>query len=255
MRLFATVVLCALSTLWIPSCNKSDEAKLMPVTTDSDQALEYYREGMVAFDQVKFSEAMDQLKMAVELDPDFFMAYFWMYLMSGKGAKKIADAAMQSDAPLNAGEKHIKTAFKYLVSGQYEKVVENLKAAIQLYPEDPDVHKILYIIQFQIMWDLEGAVETLENAIGAIPDYPLAYNQLGYALMELDEFKKAEEAFDTYIRLAPDVANPYDSKGDFYMNTGQYEAAYESYMKAFETDSTFTVSEKKARKARELMEN
>jgi len=131
--------------------------------------------------------------------------------------------------------------------------VEYVKKAIELYPEDPNVYKILYILQLQIMWDVEGAIETLHKAIEVRPDYPLAYNQLGYALMELEEYKRAEEAFDTYIKLAPDIANPYDSKGDFYMNTGQHEKAYESYMKAYEIDSGFTMSEKKARKAKDLM--
>jgi tetratricopeptide (TPR) repeat protein len=254
MRFFAKGVYCVASFLIIASCNQAGEAELMPVTTDSDLALEYYQTAMVAFDQVKLEAAKYNFEMAVKEDPDFFMAYFWMYLISGKSSKKIAEEALQSDAPLNEGEKYIKTAFKYLVNGQNEKVVEYLKKAIELYPKDPNVHKILYILQFQIMWDLEGAIESLHNAIEACPDYPLAYNQLGYALMENEEYDKAEKAFNTYIKLAPDIANPYDSKGDFYMNTGQYEKAYESYMKAYETDSSFTMSEKKARKARDLME-
>ena len=38
------------------------------------------------------------------------------------------------------------------------------------------------------------------------------------------------------------------------MTTKQYEKAYDSYMKAFEIDSAFIVSEKKAKKAKQLME-
>ena len=81
-----------------------------------------------------------------------------------------------------------------------------------------------------------------------------AYNQLGYVLMELEEYDRAEKAIDTYIRLSPNIANPYDSKGDYYMNTGQLEKAFESYMKAFEIDSGFRISAKKAKKARYLIE-
>jgi len=72
--------------------------------------------------------------------------------------------------------------------------------------------------------------------------------------MELKEFDKAEEAFDQYVKMSPGLANPYDSKGDFYMATAQYEKAYESYTKAFSIDSSFTVSEKKAMKAKSLLE-
>jgi tetratricopeptide (TPR) repeat protein len=225
----------------------------MPVTTNSALALELYETGLLAFDQIKFELAYQNLEMAVKEDPDFFMAYFWMYFMSGKNPKRIADLALQSGSQLNEGEKLIKTAFKYLLDGQDDKMVENLRKAIDLYPSDPQIHKILYILQFMYLKDTEGAVESINRAIEAVPDYALAYNQLGYALMELKEYDKAEKAFDTYIRMEPSIANPYDSKGDYYMNTGQYQKAYESYMKAYEIDSDFTISEKKALKAKQMM--
>jgi tetratricopeptide (TPR) repeat protein len=72
--------------------------------------------------------------------------------------------------------------------------------------------------------------------------------------MDVGQYEDAEAALDNYIRLAPDQANPYDSKGDYFMATEQYEKAYESYMKAFEIDSAaFPISQKKAKKARMLM--
>ena len=254
MRFFAAGIVCLVSSLYISSCNQIGESELMPITTDSELALEYFQTGMIAFDRVKLVEAKYHFENAIREDPDFFMAYFWMYFISSKSAKKIAVQALQSDASLSEGEKYIKTAFKYLMGGQNRKVVEYVEKAIDLYPKDPHVYKILYYIQLQIMWDVEGAIETLYQAIEASPDYAVPYNQLGYALMETENFKKAEEAFDTYIKLAPDIANPYDSKGDFFMSTEQYEKAYESYMKAYEIDSSFTVSLKKAMKAKELME-
>ena len=226
----------------------------MPVTTDSELALELYESGMMAFDQIKLSLAWHNLDLAVKEDPDFFMASFWMYFMSSKNSKKVAEKALQANASFNDGEKHIRSAFKYLLDGQDEKVVEQLQMVIDLYPADPHVHKILYILQFQFMKDYEGAIKSIKRAIASTDEYPLAYNQLGYALMELEEYDEAEKAFDQYIKSAPHLANPYDSKGDFYMTTKQYEKAYDSYIKAFEIDSGFTVSEKKAKKAKQLQE-
>ena len=226
----------------------------MPVTSGSELAQAYFKTGMLAFDQVKLAKSMTSFEMAVSEDPDFFMAYFWMYFISGKSSKKIADRALQSETELCEGEVYIRTAFKYLLDGQNEKVVENLQKVIDLYPGDPDVHKILYILQFQYFKDIDGALESIYRAIDIIPDYPLAYNQLGYAMMDLEDFNKAEEAFNNYIRLAPAIANPYDSKGDYYMTTEQYPEAYESYIRAFEIDSGFKVSAKKAQKAKQMMD-
>jgi len=253
MRLRTLTPVLFISILLSNACVENESAKLMPVTTDSELALEFYETGMIAFDHLKMSLAWHNFEMAVSEDSDFFLPYFWMYIISGRSSKKVAEQALQTNATLNEAEKQIKTAFKYLIDGQDEKVVEHLQNAIDQYPSDPNVYKILYIIQFQFLKDMEGTIETIQRAIKAQPDFALAYNQLGYAFMDLEDFDKAEEALNTYIKLAPTLANPYDSKGDFYMHTEQFEKAYESYMKAFEIDSGFTVSKKKAIKAKQLM--
>jgi len=248
-----TLVLVVSSLLMTIACNEEEPVALMPVTTNSELALELYESGMIAFDQLKAKLAWNNLESAVSEDPDFFMAYFWMYLMTSEGSKKVAEKALQANADLNDGEQQIKTAFKYLLEGQDEKVLEHLKMAVDLFPSDPYVHKILYTLQFFYMKDYDGAIQSITRAIDEIPGYAWAYNLLGYAYMELEDYEKAEKALDQYIKYAPDQANPYDSKGDYYMNTKQYGKAFDSYMKAFELDSSFTVSEKKAKKAKQLL--
>ena len=253
MRLRILTPVFIISILLSNACVENESANLMPITTDSELALEFYETGMVAFDQLKWGLALHNFELAVKEDPDLFMAYFWMYIISSKGSKRVAEKALQTNATLNEAEKEIKTAFKYLLDGQNEKVLEHLQMAVDLYPADPEIHKSLYIPQFLLLKDAEGTIKAINRAIEKQPDYALAYNYLGYALMDLEEYDQAEVAIDKYIKLAPDIANPYDSKGDFYMNTEQYDKAYESYMKAFEIDSGFMVSEKKAIKAKQLL--
>jgi tetratricopeptide (TPR) repeat protein len=253
MRLRILTPVLVFSILLISGCTEEKPAKVMPVTTDSELALKLYETGMVAFDQFQKSLSLHSIYTAVELDPDFFMAHFWMFYLSSKESKKAAEKAFQSEAQLNPAEEEVRLALKYLLDGQEEKVLVHLQNLVDMYPSDPQTHKILYLLQQMYFHDYEGAIISLERAIRECPDFPLAYNQLGYAYMELEDYENAEEALDNYIRLAPDQANPYDSKGDFFMATKQYDEAYESYMKAFEIDSsTFEVSKKKANKARML---
>ena len=243
------------SSLIIIGCVEEKPASHMPVTTDSELALEFYETGQMAYDQLKLSVARKNFENAVEEDSNFFMAYFWMFFIASKDSKNISNKAFKVEAQLNPGEEQVRLALKYLMDGQHEKVEEHLSNAIDLYPADPNLHKILYIIQFHYFKNPEAAIVSIDRAIKECPDFPLAYNQLGYAYSKLEEYEKAEEALDNYIRLAPDQGNPYDSKGDFFMTTKQFEKAYESYMKAYEIDPyTFEVSKKKAKKARMLQE-
>jgi len=255
MRLRILTPVLAFSILLIFGCAEEKPASVMPLSTDSQLALELYQTGMVAYDQLKGKLAWQNLYMAVEQDPDFFMAYFWMYYMSGKESKKLAEKAFQCDVQLNPGEEQARMALKYLVEGQEEKVVEHLQNLVEMYPADPYTHKILYLLQHLYFKDSEAAIITLERAIRECPDYAFAYNILGYAYKDLEDYENAEEALDTYIGLAPDQANPYDSKADFFMATEQYEKAHDSYMKAYEIDSAaFSKNKKKAKKATMLQE-
>ena len=254
MRLRILTPVFVFSILLI-SCTEEKPASVMPVTTNSELALELYETSLVAFDQFKQSLSWHSLYTAVELDPDFFMAYFWMYYMSSKESKKAVEMAFKSEAQLNPGEEEVRLALKYLVDGQEEKVMEHLQNLVDLYPSDPQTHKILYLLQQMYFNDYEGAIISLKRAIRECPDFPLAYNQLGYAYMELEDYENAEDALNNYIRLAPEQANPYDSKGDYFMATEQYEEAADSYLKAYEIDSVvFRNNKKKAKKARMLLE-
>ena len=253
VRIFTPVVLA--SFLLIFACVRNESPDRMPLSTDSELAIQLYEVGLIAYDQLKWELAWSSFQASVEEDPKFFMPYFFMYFISPKNSKLIAEKAFQAPAErLNQGEKLVRTAFKYLLDGEDGKVVENLKKAVDLYPADPHVHKMLYIIQLQILKDLDGAIASMKHTIDLLPDYPAVYNHMGYAYMNKKEYDKAEEAFDNYIRLDPLEANPYDSKGDFYMEIKEYERAYESYLKAYEINSRFEVSRKKAEKAKQLME-
>jgi tetratricopeptide (TPR) repeat protein len=255
MRVRVLTSVIAISILIFSACTSDESAERMPVTTDSELALKLYETGMVAHDEFKGSIAWGSLKDAVGEDPDFFMAYFWMYFMFSKDSKGVAEEAFQSDTELSDGEEQLKTALKYFVDGQDEKVIETLRKLVDLYPSDPYTHKILYYIQYHYHKDIEGAIESLEDAIEAFPEFSYAYNLLGYAFMDLEQYDKAEEALDAYITLAPGLANPYDSKGDFYMKTEQYLKAYDSYLKSYEIDPINSeTSKKKALKAKQMME-
>lgn len=254
MRVRVLTPVLAISILIISACTEDESAVRMPVTTDSELALQSYETGMAAFDQLKWDMAWHNFEYAIQEDSDFFMAHFWMYFLTSTKSKKIAEKAFQSKRELSDGEDLIRTSLKYSLDGQDEKVVESLRKVVDLYPGDPHAHKILYIMQLQNMKDPEGALESILRAVKEIPDYPYAYNHLGYAYMDLEEFELAEEALDNFIRLAPTEPNPYDSKGDFYMKTEQFGKAFESYMKAYEMDSNFEVSKKKAIKAKQMME-
>jgi tetratricopeptide (TPR) repeat protein len=62
---------------------------------------------------------------------------------------------------------------------------------------------------------------------------------LAYAYDRTGDLENAIWAINRYISLAPNEANPYDSRGDIYANNREYDLAIDSYRKALEKKPDF----------------
>ena len=66
-----------------------------------------------------------------------------------------------------------------------------------------------------------------------------AYNKISYGYLEKGQIDKAIETIDKAIALAPNVANYYDSKGEFLFRKGDKEGAFEMWEKVMSLDPDF----------------
>lgn len=66
-----------------------------------------------------------------------------------------------------------------------------------------------------------------------------AYNKISYEYLEKGQIDKAIETIDKAIALAPNVANYYDSKGEFLFRKGDKKGALEMWIKVISLDPDF----------------
>lgn len=230
----------------------------MPVTTKSKEALVTYYQAMKFFDDVALDKARDTFQKALEEDPDFFMANYQMSLYySGQGDfenfSSYAKKAIDCKAELSQAEILLKNALLELKKGEGRDVTDIGKKLVEMYPDDINAYNNLFYFQSFIN-DYEGEFETISKALKIAENKAPLYNQLGYVyLLGLKKIENAEECFNKYIELDPKNPNVYDSKGDYYMVTKDYRKAYESYMKAYVMDPSWSTD--KARRAKILYEN
>jgi tetratricopeptide (TPR) repeat protein len=253
-KLFVCFLFFGAGLMSFPQTAKDNK---MPVTTSSKQALAFYNEALKFFDNVDLTKGSDLLIKALKEDPGFFMANYQMSLYySGAGniGKFIeyAEAAVNCKTTLSQAEELLKSAITKLKEDQNADVTEVGKKLVEMYPQDINAYNNLFYFQSFIN-DADGELETLNKALRIADNKAPVYNQLGYVYMSLKKNDEAEAAFDRYIELDPKNPNVYDSKGDFYINMGDYKKAYESYMKAYSMDTAW--SYEKARRAKQLYES
>ncbi|TNF41228.1 MAG: hypothetical protein EP310_07635 [Bacteroidetes bacterium] len=230
-------------------------AQKIPVTSSSEKAVELFYQSWTAFENAEIAKGNNLLNEALQKDPGFFMGHFTLAmnnLYSGNQAefKSHAEKAVGSKAKLSRAEKLLKSAIEKLAENPKANVTDVGRKLIELHPND----KIAYYLQSQfqmIIKDLDACLKTF-NQLLEITDSPGAvYNMIGYTQMNLENYEAAEKAFDRYIALVPNHPNPYDSKGDYFMQVKDYPNAFLSYMKANELDNNWSYG--KALKANELL--
>ena len=230
-RLLVLFLVLLMGSLSYSQLAKKD---MMPMTTSSKTALATYNEAFRYFEDVDLTKGVELLKKALTEDPDFFMANYYMALMSmanDEEFKSYGNAAVNCKAKLSEAEKLIKGTMVKLMEKKDADVTGVGKKLVEMYPKDINAYYMLLNYQ-DIAGDVNGSHETLLKAIEITPNPAPVYNMLGYSYMMLNQNDKAEEAFNKYIELAPNNPNVYDSKGDYFMNIKAYKKAYEAYMKS-----------------------
>ncbi len=208
----------------------SDEADhlITDITTNSPIAYRYYLEGIDYYNKFYNDKAIASFEKALVYDSTFAMAYY--YLANLKNTDLIYRALEYAN---HAGQKdrfYIKV-FESSLSGNYTRTKELLNEMIERYPDEKYAHFLLASLEYN-NGNYRDAVKSLNKAVELDPLYKMAYNQMVYAYSAIDDFEKALWAIDKYIAIAPDEANPYDTKADLYAVNGMIDNALETYQTA-----------------------
>lgn len=253
----------------LTSCNLLPKDEAMQVTSTSEKALELYKDAYdVAYRVLDLDKAVGLYEDAIKEDPDFFMAYyqlatFYLFHKNDSEFVKNAEAALACKAKLSFGEKMQSKILESWLQDRNFDVSGFGKVLVQIYPDDPDSYLNLGFI-FYLEKNYPEAIKAFEQA-DTMTDSGSLYTgpklaivpvcMIGYAYLLSDQPEKAGESFDRYIGQFPGEQNPYDCKADYFLAVKDYEKAYESYMTAYNIDTTYKAFLKRADAAKRLADS
>jgi serine/threonine protein kinase/tetratricopeptide (TPR) repeat protein len=217
------------------------------VTTHSPEAYRHYVEALDYDSKYYFRAAQRSYERALEYDSTFAMAYYGLSraqsFQGASGMESIAKAAKYSDNVSEREKRYIAARFAYL-SGDGAKAIEIFEAITERYPEDKEARLTMGMV-LQSQRRSQDAIVHFERVLELDPLHKLAHNQLAYCYHRLGDFDRAIWTVNKYISLAPEEANPYDTRGDLYAENGKLDLAIESYSKALEIKPDFTWARQK----------
>jgi tetratricopeptide (TPR) repeat protein len=226
-----------------PAAAKSDAAVTteVPITTSSAEARELYLEGRGLLDDLHFVDAHDKFVQAVEKDPNFAMGHL-MTAITSLNVEEFFDSVSKASAAAAGTSEGEQLYIQALLAGSENNQaaqLDALKKVVATYPKDPRTHMFLGNF-LNGQQDFAGAAEHFTHATQLNPQYAAAYNSLGYAYRSLDDLDKAKAAFEKYVELLPNEANPQDSYAELLMEMGNYGESIEHYRMAIDIDPNFS---------------
>ena len=175
------------------------DVPLYEATTPSLEALKAYTAGFRVSFTGGFADAVPLFKRAVEIDPQFAMAYAALGLMYSSLGESVLSvestrrAYQLRDHATDRESFFITTLYERDVTGNLEKEQRTLELWAQTYPRDRDAHGLMSGFASQGMGQYEKSLKEAKTALGIDPDFSIGFINIAADYLYLDRPLEAEE--------------------------------------------------------------
>jgi eukaryotic-like serine/threonine-protein kinase len=177
------------------------DTRLEQATTPSLEALKAFSSGGKVLYATGEAEAIPFFERAIELDPNFALAYAWLGRMYGD----IGESGMAADYSRKGYELRDRTSdpekyfisahFHIAVTGNMEKAEQSCELWTQAYPRSEGPHDFLSGIILPVFGQYEKAVENGREAVRLNPDNPISYRLVGASYIALNRLDEANATY------------------------------------------------------------
>ena len=181
----------------LPSIRRYN-APLEQATTSSLDALKTYGMALATWDAKGDAAGIPLLKKAIQIDPNFAMAYGALADMEdnlgdSESAQSNATHAFQLRDRVTEPERDsIDARYYHHVTGELDKQIAVYERHLQHYPDTAEAHSELGVAYSNLGNTEQGVVE-LRRALALAPERANAYGNLAEALLMADNIHEAEE--------------------------------------------------------------
>jgi eukaryotic-like serine/threonine-protein kinase len=205
------------------------------LTAVSLEAIHEYAMGIEGLTDGKFDESRRNFSKAVDLDPNFGLAYTALASVSRnlgqrQDAEKYAKLAIAHIDSMTERERYRTRGFYYLLNDNQQKCVEEYSALITRYPFDVAArnNRALCLVDSR---SIPQAVEDMQQAVQILPKRPLYKANLSLYSTFSGDFQRAEREALALIQLDSSFAPGYVALAYAQLGQGKLAEAADTYQK------------------------
>jgi serine/threonine protein kinase/Tfp pilus assembly protein PilF len=212
--------------------------KVKDITTPSLEAYDYFLKGKAAYNLVDWEEAKKNLTKALEIDPDFAMAYFylaWANSNTGdiKAQSEMIEKAMALSSKTSQKDRlYIEASYALFIQQDLDKHGALLRELVRKYPDEKWAFHLLGDYLMLYREDYAGAVSQYEKWHLLDPQNPNAMSHIIGASYLMGDFQKAADYVKRHDAVAP--PDPYNLglQGMMYALMGQSDKSLTKFREA-----------------------
>ena len=221
-----------------------EKERIEKKATDNLDAYTYYlkgREYYYRYHKQDNENAIELFKKALELDPNYALAYAGLGDAYGQGTQKFGFAHDWGDSAIAASQKAISLdpnlaeAYKslslgYGEKGLYRKALASLYKSVELNPNYfPAVSNIGWGNWLTGRFD--EALFWFNKGLTLNPAFPYTHFSIGMTYLRIGDYPKSKEWFKKALELQPDFTYGYVGLSLAFQAEGQFEKAVEQNQK------------------------
>jgi eukaryotic-like serine/threonine-protein kinase len=179
---------------------KEHAKPLEEATTPSLEALRAFSTAINIQVAKGSASAIPLLKRAIELDPNFALAYAYLGRLYGDigeldlSAENTAKAYQLREHASDPERFFIVAHYQIAVTGNLEKAAQTCETWAATYPRDKAPHGFRGGLIYPVLGNYEQALEQSKEVTQLDPDFPVGHGILSNSYIFLNDFKSAENA-------------------------------------------------------------
>ena len=230
-----------------PRTVAEDRRMLTTLKTNSLEAYRNYSLGMEQVEGLHIKEAIEHFQKAVELDPNFAMAYARIGYAYAVTDARVAEAlpylekAFQMADKLSEKDRRHITAWYAIAKQDYQAAIRAYSELISAYPNETEAYHRLGILLRGESRN-EEAAQILRQAQSVDPGDPTLYNGASVVNSEMGRHQEAIRMAEQYVVLAPADANAYDTLALACQWAGLWDRAEAAFNRALALKPEFEIA-------------
>lgn len=180
-------------------------------TTPSFEGLKAYSLGIKNWNENGEAQAIPFFRQAIELDPNFAMAYAYLGVMYGvigeqsRSVENLTKAFQLRDRVTEAEKFFISSSYYLVATGELEKSIQVSDMWAQAYPRDPNPHLSAGGSQ-ALLGQYENAVAETRKCLDLDPDHAVCGANLIQFYTLLNRLPEARSTYEETLKRNPEFA-------------------------------------------------